>query len=64
MDLSFLHADRKDTDQTQHYPRLIRVFAGGKAQIIAYVTQRLICYITAQRHLPKDRCDLQKLTGA
>ena len=40
-DLSFLHADSEDSDQTGRMPRLIRVFAG--AQPFSW-----FCHVVAQ----------------
>ena len=43
-DLSFLHTDSKDTDQTGRMPRLIRVFAGRTVHFVGFVTLRLILF--------------------
>ena len=40
-DLSFLHADSEDSDQTGRMPRLIWVFAGRTCQYAGFVTRRL-----------------------
>ena len=40
-DLSFLHADSEDSDQTGRMPRLIWVFAGNTCHFIGFVTMRL-----------------------
>ena len=37
MDLRFLHADRKDSDQTGPMPRLISVFPGRKCHFVGFV---------------------------
>ena len=41
-DLSFLHADSKDSDQTGRMSRLIWVFAGRICHFACFVTMRLI----------------------
>ena len=41
-DPSFLHADSKDSDQTQLMPRLIRVFAGCTCHFVGFFMRRLI----------------------
>ena len=42
-DLSFLHADREDSDQTGWLPRLIWVFAWRTCHFVGFVMRRLIC---------------------
>ena len=41
-DLSFLHADSEDSDQTGRMPRLIWVFAGRTCHFVGFVLCRLI----------------------
>ena len=41
-DSSFLHADSKDSDQTERMPRLIWVFAGHINHFVGFVMRRLI----------------------
>ena len=41
-DLSFLHADREDSDQTGWMPRLIWVFTGCTCHFVSFVMRRLI----------------------
>ena len=41
-DLSFLHTDSEDPEQTGRMPRLIWVFAGRTCHFVGYVTMRLI----------------------
>ena len=40
-ELSFLHADSEDSDQTGRMPRLIWVFAGRTCYFVGFVTRRL-----------------------
>ena len=40
-DPSFLHADSKDSDQTERMPRLIWVFAGHTCYFVGFVMRRL-----------------------
>ena len=40
-DPSFLHADSKDSDQTERMPRLIWVFAGRTCHFVGFVMRRL-----------------------
>ena len=47
-DLSFLHADSEDTDQSGRMPRLIRIFAGCRCHFVGFVMRRLIWGIVTQ----------------
>ena len=42
-DLTFLHADSEDFDQTGQMPRLIWVFAGRTCHFVGFVMRRLKC---------------------
>ena len=43
-DPSFLHADSKDSDQTDQMPRLIWVFTGGTCHFVDFVMRQLISF--------------------
>ena len=43
-DLSFIHADSEDSDQTGWMPRMIWVIAGRTCYFVGFVTRRLICF--------------------
>ena len=40
-DLSFLHADSEDSDQTRQMPRLIRVFSGRTCHFVGFLMRQL-----------------------
>ena len=40
-DSSFLHEDRKDSDQTVRTPRLIQVFAGHTNHFVGFIMRQL-----------------------
>ena len=44
-DLSFLHVDSEDTNQTGWTPRLFHVFPACIAQVLGLITQQHICVI-------------------
>ena len=53
-ELSFLHADSEDSDQTRGMPRLIWVFARRTGHFVGFVMRRLNCfYWDCSLHLPK-----------
>ena len=48
-DLSFLHADSEDSDQTERMPRLIWVFTGRTCHFVGFVMMRLNYVLTILR---------------
>ena len=50
-DLSFLHADSEDLDQTGLMPRLIWVFAGHTCHFVGFVVLRIVWAVLAFVHI-------------
>ena len=60
-DLSFLHTDSEDSDQTGQLPRLIWVFAGRTSHFVGFVIRWLMSMSKAKYSTDQDKRHIQKI---